>query len=169
MSDRATQRQLRDLEQAVDDLRRLSSPAPWRQPVSAGGGGDDRFLARITGSALQTGHQARWDYAFAEVELIAGSHQLVTGGRTGTAINLLELAHVAEPASGTAWYVWGVQCHSAAGGSYPAGFRPRPVGGGGTTGTHKLNVVVEVTERTLADGTPVYTIEAVGSHDGSCS
>lgn len=129
-----------------------------------------RFLAVFTGSTLQAGHQARWDYTpFAEVALTATGYSVVTDGRTGTAINLVELAHIAEPAGDQPWYVWGVQSHVDYGGNYPAGFRPRPVGGGGTTGTHKVDQIVELTIRTNSAGTTVYTFEAMGSHDGTCT
>jgi hypothetical protein len=126
----------------------------------------DRFLARLTASALQAGHDARWDYTFEEISLQGdGTVAVIAAGRTGTAINLDELAHIAEPSSGTAWYVWGVNAHS---GTYPAGFRPRPVAGGGTSGTHKVNAIVEITARIGPDGEQFYTLSGQGSHDGSC-
>jgi hypothetical protein len=132
--------------------------------------GDGKYIAVLTANALQSGHAARWDYTFAEVRLTATSYELVSGGRTGTAINIRELAHIAEPGSTVAWYVWGVQSHSGVtGSSYPASFAPRPVGGGGTSGTHKTDIVVELTERTDSTGARRYTFEAVGSHDGTCA
>ncbi len=144
--------------------------------VRLGGGGPSAgagtFLAEIHAIALQSGHAARWNYTFREVEFTAttGTYQAKTGGRTGTAINLRELSHTTEPGAATPWYVWGVQSHSSVFGStYPAGAAPRPVGGGGTAGTLKTNFVVNITERTTTEGDTVYTFEAVGSHDGTCS
>lgn len=149
-------------------MRRGIVDATGRYPADSGAVGvvETRFLAHITASALQPGHAARWDYTFAEVELTPTGYQAVSGGRTGTTINIIELAHIAEPGSGTPWYVWGVNAHGA---NYPAGFRPRPVGGGGTSGTHKVNQPVEITERTDSEGNTVYTFQGWGSHDGGCS
>lgn len=125
-----------------------------------------RFLAALTASTAQAGYAARWDYTFAEVTLSDAGYDTTTDGREGTAMNLIELAHIAEPAADQPWYVWGVDHH---GDDYPAGFGVRPVGGGGTTGTHKVDVVVELTIRTNSDGSTVYTFEGLGSHDGTCA
>jgi hypothetical protein len=123
------------------------------------------FLARITSVALQSGHAARWDYGFEEVAWTApGVVATVDGGRSGTAINLRELEHVADPGSGH-WYVWGVDVY---GDDYPAGFAPRPVGGGGTSGTLKTSPIVRITQATANGTTTFYTFEAMGSHDGTC-
>lgn len=132
-------------------------------------GGGDGFPGALAGNTLQTGHAARWDYPFAEMQLTSTGYQLLPGGRTGTAVNLAELAHTAEPAHDQPWYVWGVQCHRDYGGSYPAGFAPRPVGGGGTDGTHKVDQVVWITVMSDVDRGTVYIFERTGSHDGTCA
>lgn len=124
------------------------------------------FLAALMNSTPQSGHEARWNYTFGEVALSDAGYDLVDNGRTGTAINLIELAHIAEPAADQPWYVWGVDVHSD---DYPDGFGVRPIGGGGTTGTNRVDVVVELTTRTNSDGTTVYTFEGLGSHDGTCA
>jgi hypothetical protein len=44
----------------------------------------NKFLASITGSALVSGSQSRWQYAWSEVEETATGWQVKSGGRTGT-------------------------------------------------------------------------------------
>lgn len=128
------------------------------------------WLGKVTGIALQTDHQARWNYSITEQERLAdGTIQNKPGGRTIIAINMVELDHVAEPAAGVAWYVWGVDAHGV-NSDYPDGFGPRPVGGGGDSGTLKTNPFVDVTTKfNVDDGTPYYTIDCMGSHDGTCT
>jgi hypothetical protein len=132
---------------------------------------ETKYLVRITGNALFSGEDARWKYAFTEVQLDGDDGYVdLDGGRTGTtssgyAINLDELTHVPEPISSTPWYVWGIDVHGA---SYPTNFYPRPVGGGGTSGTHKLDQIVEITERFDVNGDAIRTFSRQGSHDGEC-
>ncbi len=155
------------LHDLIEDARRRADEVSPPSGIPIGGAGSSRsFLARIAGHSLISGHDARWFYTCQPVQLTASSGYTDTGAAAVTAINLLELSHVAEPDAGTAWYVWGVDAHGSA---YPDAFAPRPVGGGGTDGTHKIDVVVEVTPRTASDGSTVYTFEAMGSHDGDCS
>ena len=101
----------------------------------------------ITGSAQV--HEAKYKYAFSEVRLIAtagGSEaEVVTDGWTGTtttnpAYNIAEINHVAEPADSIAWYVTGVDMHATS--ILTSTLYPRPVGGGGTSNSHKQDQVV---------------------------
>lgn len=162
MDMREIQRELASLRREIADLRARVGNPPVRYAKPAG---DGRFLARLAGAELLTGHAARWRRAFVEVTLTwDGTLAPATiadtpGGRTGNAINLLEFAHAVEPAASAAWNVWGVQSHSGvSGSSYPSGFSPQPVPTG---------AVVTITPRVVA-GVTIYTFEAMGSHDGTC-
>lgn len=139
----------------------------------------------ITASALQTGHDARWDYTvkkikYTDTDATSGNtvlgYEILTGddALSVTAWNTIELAHIADPGSGN-WYVWGVDKY---GDDYPGGFEPLPVGGGGANGTHKVDLPIEITERVIPSNTDnqndpvsttIYTFEAMGSHDGTCT
>lgn len=131
---------------------------------------DLTYLAEITGSALVPGEDAQWRYAHREILPTTLGILVITDGRAGTtaedfAINTLERGHVVEPGPGVPWYVWGVDVHGT---DYPAGFRPRPVGGGGTTGTHKYNPIVLVTEQLDDQSDLLRSFQTMGSHDGTC-
>lgn len=131
---------------------------------------DLTYFAEITDSVLVSGQQARWQYAHREVLLTTLESNPITDGRAGTlmdgfAINVLERGHVLEPAVNIAWYVWGVDAHGT---DYPAGFRPRPVGGGGTTDNNKYSPIVLITEGVDDQGDLLRTFQAMGSHDGTC-
>lgn len=132
---------------------------------------DLTYFAEITDSVLVSGQDARWQYAHREVLLTTLESNAITDGRTGTlidgfAINVLERGHVLEPSAGTPWYVWGVDVHGI---DYPAGFRPRPVGGGGTTDNNKYSPIVLVTEGVDDQGDLLRTFQVMGSHDGTCA
>jgi hypothetical protein len=124
-----------------------------------------KFPARITGSSLISGHDARWSYNWTRLVFTANEGASSDMSETGAAINLIELAHIAEPPIGTPWYVWGIDCHNA---DVNATLSPRPVGGGGTSGTHKVDVVVEITRRYTASGDVFYTFETQGSVEAVC-
>ena len=65
---------------------------PPRKTVTAAGGGDDAFYARVSGST-KDGTNFRWSYDFVEVVKTSagfGTWNDMTGGRTGTLRNLLE-------------------------------------------------------------------------------
>ncbi len=128
------------------------------------------FFAQITGSAAISGSNSyQWAYGFKEVtwDIVDGSISFtdVDGGRTGSesnsdeyAINLRELKH---PTTGI---VWGVDTDHA---DYPTNYDARPVGGGGTGGTHQQDVIVWM-NAFQGNNRIVYWFEAMGSHDGAC-
>ena len=145
-------------------------------------GGPVSFDGLITGSAAITGHTARWVYTVHRISFegvtppnpdnVPGFKKVQTvlpgGGSTDAppvlAFNAVELSHAAEPAAEEPWYVWGVDAH---GDDYPAGFSPKPIGGGGTTNTHKVDTPVRIYVGTHSDIDYYYFYE-VGSHDGTC-
>lgn len=122
------------------------------------------FDAIITGSTSYATN--RWAYAWSEAYDDGGELVVLSaseGGRSGTtstdyALNTAEMFH-------TSTYAWGVD---TTGTDYPAGFAPRPVGGGGTTSTHKYNVGVRMRQLTDPDGNTIYRFTGWGSHDGTC-
>jgi hypothetical protein len=133
--------------------------------------GVDTFTAILTGSSLLSGHAARWSYTFEQCYLtVAGgvlSATAMSNGITGSAYNLIELAHIAEPGSDTPWYVWGINCHDAAIG---ATLTPCPVGGGSPGGGHEVDVPVRMTRRcTSGGGNIIYTFEGWGSVHVACT
>jgi len=123
------------------------------------------FPAVITASALIGGYEARWRYTWTRVIFDDADGGKTNRTEAGVAINLVELAHIAEPAAGTAWYVWGINCHDT---SAATTLSPRPIGGGGTTGTHKVDMIVDLTKRFASDGTILYTFSQVGSVEPTC-
>ena len=132
------------------------------------------YLAVITGSALMSGYEARWQYAHNPVRFtdetatqsIARDVDLRSGTTSsGYAINIRELAHIAEPGAGVAWYVWGVDAHHD---DYPDGFVPQPVGGGGETAAHRVDQVVMMHIERDVDGNVIKWFDAMGTHDGAC-
>lgn len=142
----------------VERQRRKLGPDPGSPPNVRRG---KPILARITGNASLATN--RWKYAWTEVRLDGDDVVDVTNGRSGTtetdyAINLAEIQH-------TSTYAWGVDITAD---DYPDGFAPRPVGGGGADDTHKTDEVVEIHQRTDANGDRKYYFRAIGSHDGSC-
>lgn len=147
---------------AVNELRQR--PAPPAQKFGTrprgGGGGSQFFPAIITGSAA---FGERRKYAWSEAEATGDTWQVKSGGRSGTtstdyALNKLEAFHTSQ-------YKYGVDKD---GDAYPAGFDDRPVGGAGTTDTHKINVLVDMEEVTNIEGATRYWFSAPGSHDGDC-
>lgn len=134
-------------------------------------------LIKITGHAYLTRHdiaigggstvydvEVSWKYAFTEVKRESdGTFQVVEGGMSGTTdsgwiINLAEYGHNER-------YAWGVDM---TGDSYPRGFRPRPIGGGGDDNTHKQDNIVKMHIGVNTDNTVYYWFDRIGSHDGSC-
>lgn len=141
-------------------------------------GGEELVLAKITGNLYLARHdiaigggsvvddvEVAWKYAWTEVRRAAdGTFPAVEDGRSGTtgegwAINLAEWGHNGQ-------YAWGVDLTAE---SYPLGFRPRPVGGGGGANTHRLDQVVEMHAGRNTDGTAYWWFDRFGSHDGSCT
>jgi hypothetical protein len=128
-------------------------------------------MGAITGSSVQGDFEARWDYTVQAIafDLTDGNNLISVktgeGAKSATALNTIELAHIAEPDDEDAWYVWGVDVH---GDDYPSTFAPRPVGGGGTSGTHKKTMPVLVTTQLDINGTELHWFSAMGSHDGTC-
>ena len=164
----------------VDTVRRsmLGPLHPGSLPLDIIGAGfteTDQYLAFVTGNALRAGHEARWAYAHHPIKFTDDTATETTkrdeddprAGTTsaGYAINLYELAHIAEPGAGVPWYVWGVDVHGT---DYPANTAPRPVGGGGTDGTHKVDVPVLMHIAEDPDGNAIKWFAAMGSHDGTC-
>lgn len=168
----------RRIAKAVNKIERMPRHKPGVVMERAGRrpGPDGRFLAKITGHAVLASRniaiagggavavEIRWVYAWVEVQRDGDGVSVVSGGRSGTtgtngAINILEINH--------ADVVWGVDL---TGSNYPLGFRPRPIGGGGSDNTHKQDIIVEMIEAGAdGSGVPRYTFEAIGSHDGSCA
>lgn len=131
---------------------------------------DESYDALLVASALQVGHEARWNYTVRWPLVLDSTSD--TGyalaeeyEEDAATINITELAHTPEPDAATPWYVWCVDVH---GEDYPAQFWPRPIGGGGTTGTHKVDTVVRITPRLSAQNVRVLTFELMGHHDGLC-
>ena len=150
---------------------------------------DTTFPAVITGNAAMTGHTARWWYAWTEItswtSILPSSGAAMTysttGGIGGTAIatpsgsdlggafNVWEATHVANPGSTTAWYVGGVQANSNnTTTDYPGTFGVRPVGGGGSATTHRLNVIVLMRPFTVGGVTRYGFYGPPVTHDGAC-
>jgi hypothetical protein len=128
----------------------------------AGRGGGKPFPALITDSAL-LGSGPRRKYAWTELEFDGDDVPVKDGGRSGTtstdyALNLSERFH-------TSRYAFGVDKD---GGDYPAGMDERPIGGAGTSDTHKYDVPVWMHEVTDVNGDKRYWFYSWGSHDGSC-
>ncbi len=122
---------------------------------------NEKFLARITGSASLATN--RWKYAWTEVLMTADLTTTRVGGRTGTtgtnyATNTAEMYH-------TSTYAWGVNTTNT---NYQTAFDPMPIGGGGTSTTHKYDVVVEITQVIDTAGNKKYWFTLMGSHDGNC-
>lgn len=154
------------------------APAPQRAaPVAT----PFFFLAEITGSTTLGSTGARWKYAWREVEFDGDSYATLSGGRSGTtgaasgsdlgyALNLNEMTITTAKSGTTAWYIDGVQANSTTSGSaYPTGFGVRPIGGGGTTGTHKLNALVWMRDAIDKNGDRRFYFAAKMNHDGSCT
>jgi len=137
--------------------------------------------AIISSTALivrNTTYTTRWAYGWQQVDLLAvsastsGGHMYrgTTGGMSGTttsnfAVNLNELNHGNDPGGGAAWYLSGINANGA---NYPDGFALRPIGGGGTTATHKAIVMVMMFRITANNGTEQFYFDKVNSHDGIC-
>jgi hypothetical protein len=148
---------------APDPFMVTSSDAPVYvfHPVQAW------ILMRITGNS---GSGAQWLYTAAEVTLSESTVASVTGGLslTSTLRNLAEALNTDTISGTSAWYVGGVQANPAfAGAVYPTGFAPRPVGGGGTSNTHRRDQLVRVEESIMHPGTFMFSHPI--SHDGGCS
>lgn len=110
------------------------------------------FLAKITKSTATLADK-KWDYDFEEVFfLAAGGVDILPNGRTGTAINGLELAHTA--ASDVVWAV-----DTTSGGDYPAGFKPQPI---------PVDSVVTMLEVADDANKLIYIFSVMGNHDGTC-
>lgn len=149
----------------VEPLRRYDPPRP---PVT--------FFAKLTAhTVITTG--VRWLYDYAEVAasptfngsgvLTGASFATFTGARTGKCINLAEWGNNSEPGSGTPWYLNDVDAHGA---DYPATWALMPIGGGGTTQTHKIDRVVRLTQ--AVDASTGYTwwwFDRQNIHDGTCT
>jgi hypothetical protein len=152
------------------------SPSPWYRDQAGGWRWTFESPVKwipvaITGNTALGSTNARWTYSGTEVQLdTSNSYAAVSGGLSLTGIlNLSELNIIAKSGT-TAWYVGGVQANSTTTSSaYPTGFAPRPVGGGGTSATHKRDVIVAVTEIWDSAGTATYVIERNLTHDGTCT
>ena len=148
------------------DVRQSSHGTVVSLTDSGRGNIASRFLAKLTGHATLASSGSiiyQWAYAWEEVGLDGDADFADGFTRSGTtttdyALNLIELNHDAT-------YVWGVDVTHA---DYPDNFAPRAVGGGGTADTHRLDIVVEMTQRTDKNGATKYTFSAQGSHDGAC-
>ena len=189
-----TPAQVRELERAIKRANRPVTGSgvrdydhaliinPSRRESGTGeGGGDDSFLAIITGNATMTGHTARWWYAWTEivtnVELLPSSGAAATyvsGGLGGTAIatpsgsdlggayNRAELLNLPNPGGTSAWYIGGVQSNpNNTTTNYPAGASPRPANYGGTRIVRMRPV--------LWSGITRYEFNWSTSHDGTCA
>jgi hypothetical protein len=136
---------------------RTRKQRPQRQSRSS------KIPAVITGSTAMSGESNRWKYAWSEIDPDGDGVSVKTDGRSGTttdgyAVNLAEVYH-------TSTYAWGVD---VTGTDYQSNFSAMPVGGGGTSTTHKYNVPVEITHWIDSEGVDRYYFFATGSHDGTC-
>jgi len=168
---------------AINAQHRHIIPTPAGGVVAA-------MPALITGSSLLSvtkesapqgapvAFDRRWSYAWSEVEFFGAlgsddgdlyrTKRDGISGLAGTesgAINLNEMVHIKEPHSSAGWVNSGVDEHGAA---YPDNFSMKPIGGGGTGGSHVQNVMVWMHLLATTDGTARYVFDKVNSHDGIC-
>lgn len=128
-----------------------------RKPVA---GGARQYMAIITGSSLQSGHVARWNYTATKAWInSSGEPEAIPSESSFTCINLHEFAH---PADGS--YAWGNTIAND-----NATLTPLPVGGGESDGSHTNDITVTITERRKPDGTLLRTFEAQGSIYVDCN
>ena len=118
------------------------------------------FPGMIISAALVSGHTARWAYTMQMVYPLASTtgYEKHTGDEQFTVSNRQEYCHTVDPGSGS-WIVWGVDKYGA---DYPAGFSQKPVGTGLAT------FITTVYTVTIPGGIR-YEIDAMGSHDGTCT
>lgn len=131
--------------------------------LPAGGGGDETFPARITGSSWNTSNY-HGKYAWEEVQRDGDGWAVVPGGRSGT--TTVNYAINGEEDGHTSTYAWGINLTGTDVAN--SNNRPRPIGGGGSDDTHKYDRVVAMTESVDANGNTVYSFHAMGSLDGGC-
>lgn len=124
------------------------------------------FPAILTGITAIDASAGRWVYDFAEaVDTVTFSSSVptdittavMTGGRTGKALNRAEINNTSATAGGVKMS-----------GDYPAGFAPEPATGGNADQTHARDVAVEMHEAFDAAGNLYYWFYSVTPHDGTC-
>lgn len=126
-------------------------------------------FAKITGSTSFGSTGAQWYYTITQVSLTVtasggtptavGSSNVTGGISGGVALNIAEWAN-------TTGVAFGIKRS----GDYPGGFDPQPLGSGSADGSHAVDDIVKVVGQvTASDGTPIYIIERMGVHDGTCS
>jgi len=159
-----TERRKRRQPVQVTEARRYDPP-----PVT--------FFAKLTAHSVIT-TDVRWLYTFVEVAatptfavggvLTGVSFATFTGARTGKCINLAEWGNDSEPSAGTPWYLNDVDAHGT--GYAATVFQLMPIGGGGTTQTHKVDRVVQITRAMdAASGYQWWWFDRQNVHDGNCS
>lgn len=148
--------------------RFVREPAPGAELVLEFDSPMKSILAAITGNDPITDH-TRWKYAWREVELVGDTFTTVSDGLEGTTSVDYALNTIESP--NTAAGVLGGDGVDPAGSGYPtaATFRRRPIGGGGSTATHKKQTVVELTERPESNGNMRFVFTVLNSHDGPCT
>ena len=120
------------------------------------------FLSELTSAVLISGHQARWIYSFRQTSIKPDTGTLVAveNGITGEAYNLLEFAHVAEPASTSKWYVWSIDAHMVDQGNVI--LVPREVGYKSQSAVVTMSSRFGVPKNNEAVLPQIYTFSAVG-------
>ena len=130
-------------------------------PASAEGLKRPYFLAKITGSALISGENNRYEYTFTEVVLDStDGFAARSNARTGTkALNLCEMSNTANTVGA------GIDVGGA---TYPAGFSMMPIGKAGDDTL--IDVVVVMFAVRDATGALRSVFNLANAHDGSiCS
>jgi hypothetical protein len=148
-----------------------------------GGGSVKLILVRLTGnSALKSVNSnvgggssvsvdIMWTYSAIQIEAFNPTTQAMVDMTDGLEFSATgaddkpKLYNIAEWGH-TASYVWGIRINST---NYPIGNRPRPIGGGDTSNTHKYDRPVMVWEFQDHNGDLLYVMDEMGTHDGACS
>lgn len=132
----------------------------------------EEFLARIVG---HTGSTFPYDYIWIRVSYNNATKQVsnYSPNQSGGFLPNLEYAHnIAEfllPSGGIgagSGVIAGIDVDSV---DYPTGFDIRPVGAGGSTGTHREDVIVKMWNEGIdPSGRRVYLFDKTIMHDGTC-
>ena len=131
------------------------------------------FLAELTGCALITATNNRWEYSFEEVNVSGTTFTAVTGGQSGT-VAASTAAYNACEAGNTSTEV-GTGVYMA--GDYPSGFNMMPIGMTAdnfdpavtTYASLDVDVSVMMYNTRAASGALTRVFFAANSHDGACT
>lgn len=131
------------------------------------------ILAKVTGVAALGAKTSQFVYTITQVKLT-----VTASGGTPSAVTIEEVEqgkgiidgkalNIAELANSDTGVAFGVD---QGGTDYPAGFTVKPISGGGDDATHQQDVLVYVVGKVAAsDGSTIYLIDRMGTHDGGCS